>query len=136
MEIETLLVGGISGIIGFLASIGRDLFNERSKNNIKQKQFKREKLEEIFILIDKVFIETSKDPEIRDLENGTGAKLRVNIKFYFPILENHYKIFLNSYSSFNKKMREEKIEDNDYDIFRNGYNNFIQKVVNESKKYI
>ena len=51
MEIGTLLAGGI---IGFISAIGKDLILEKNKNKTKVKDFKRQKLEEIFILMDRV----------------------------------------------------------------------------------
>jgi hypothetical protein len=50
--LELLLVGGL---IGFLSAIGKDYLLEQKKQLAKEKTFKRQKLEEVFVLMSNFF---------------------------------------------------------------------------------
>lgn len=100
MELLTL---GLGGLIGFLSAVGKDLLLERSKNITKTKDFKRQKLEEIFILMDKLSQETIKPLKYKGSLDGVGAKLGMIIRFYFPELNTDYKQFLQVFQSTSQK---------------------------------
>lgn len=137
MELATL---GLGGLIGFLSAIGKDLLLEKSKNIIKTKDFKRQKLEEIFILMDKVSQETIKPLKYKGSLDGVGAKLGMIVRFYFPELNTDYKQFLQVFQSTSQKTMtyDENISLSQEEIlaYYEAHRIFIDKVVKESKKYV
>ncbi len=137
MELATL---GLGGLIGFLSAIGKDLLLEKSKNIIKTKDFKRQKLEEIFILMDKVSQETIKPLKYKGSLDGVGAKLGMIVRFYFPELNTDYKEFLQVFQSTSQKTMtyDENMSLSQEEIlaYYEAHRIFIDKVVKESKKYV
>jgi hypothetical protein len=137
MELATL---GLGGLIGFLSAIGKDLLLEKSKNIIKTKDFKRQKLEEIFILMDKVSQETIKPLKYKGSLVGVGAKLGMIVRFYFPELNTDYKEFLQVFQSTSQKTMtyDENMSLSQEEIlaYYEAHRIFIDKVVKESKKYV
>ncbi|PHO11140.1 hypothetical protein CPG37_01465 [Malaciobacter canalis] len=135
-----LLTLGIGGLIGFLSAIGKDFLLEQSKNKIKTKDFKREKLEEIFILMDKVSQESLKPLKYKGSLDGIGAKLGMTIRFYFPDLNKDYQDFLKVFQEVTQKTitLDDKINltEEDIKMFYTAYGLFIDKIVLESKKYV
>jgi hypothetical protein len=53
MEIEKLVLLLVGGVIGFIASIAKDYFVEKTKRKYKEIELKREKAEELYILLEK-----------------------------------------------------------------------------------
>ena len=51
MEVSSILIGGA---IGFMSAIAKDFLLENKKSKEKKLQFKKEKLEEIFLLIGRI----------------------------------------------------------------------------------
>jgi hypothetical protein len=137
MDLVTL---GIGGLIGFLSAIGKDFLLESSKNKNKIKELKKEKLEEIFILMDKVFQESLKPLKYKGSLDGVGAKLGMTIRFYFPDLNQDYQKFLKVYLNVTQKTmtldNEINLSQEDIDTFYKAYGLFIDKIVLESKKYV
>ena len=80
MDLATLVMGGL---IGFLSAVGKDFLTEHNRNKIKIKDFKRQKLEEIFILMDKVTQETIKPLKYKKSLDGVGANQNLNLKCNF-----------------------------------------------------
>ena len=110
---------------------------ERTKNKNKIKEFKRQKLEEIFILMDKAREEVLNPISNKGTLSGIGAKLAMTIRFYFKALENDYYIFLNTFSIIsNKSSTKDGLTTDEIKYFYNEYKIFINKIVNESSKYI
>lgn len=66
MEIEKLVLLLVGGLIGFIASIAKDYLVEKTKKKYKDIDFKREKLEELFILVSRNFNESIKPIELRN----------------------------------------------------------------------
>lgn len=137
MELLTL---GLGGLIGFLSAVGKDLLLERSKHITKTKDFKRQKLEEVFILMDKLSQETIKPLKYKGSLDGVGAKLGMIIRFYFPELNTDYKQFLQVFQSTSQKTMtyDESISLSQEEImaYYEAHRIFIDKVVKESKKYV
>lgn len=135
-----LLTLGIGGLIGFLSAVGKDFILEDNKNKIKRKEFKKQKLEEIFILMDKLSQESLKPLKYKGSLDGVGAKLGMTIRFYFPDLNQYYQTFLKIYQEITQKTMtlEDKINlsQEDINIFYKAYGIFLDKIVLESKKYI
>lgn len=134
-----LLTLGVGGLIGFLSAVGKDFFLEHNKNKIKIKDFKRQKLEEIFILMDKVSQETVKPLKYKNSLDGVGAKLAMIIRFYFPELNDDYHIFLKVFQKISQKTitLDENISLTTEEIttYYKAHQIFINKIVEESKKY-
>ncbi|MFA6397218.1 MAG: hypothetical protein WCW84_14755 [Sulfurimonas sp.] len=128
-----LLVAG--GFIGFVSAVGKDFLLEKSKNKLKEKEFKRIKLEEVFILTKTFFEESIKPIEYRN--NTDHSKLPMIIRFYFKNLNQVYNLFLATY----QKLQESHFDQEKKDLHENTenfakqYKLFIDKVVEESKKY-
>lgn len=125
----------IGGIIGFLSAVGKDFLLEKSKNKLKEKEFKRTKLEEIFILTKPFFEDAIKPIEYR--KNPDNAKLPMIIRFYFNNLQEEYDLFLDAYqklqlSHFDKEQKDLQESTVKFAI---QYQSFMNKVVEESKKY-
>jgi len=125
----------IGGLIGFLSAVGKDFLLEKSKNKIKEKEFKRTKLEEVFVLTKSFFEDSIKPIEYR--KNNDHSKLPMIIRFYFDNLMPDYNLFQNAYI----KLQESHVDHEKKDLrknteeFGNQYKLFIDKVVEESKKY-
>lgn len=136
MEKYILLILG--AIIGFIASIMKDYFAEKTKNKYKDLEFKKEKLEELFILVSRTFNETLKPLDLRNnLDKDSGAKTAMIIRFYFPHLFKDYQDFLQNYSIINQKIVEnyKSIQPEDFNHFTKEYQKFLKVLETESKKY-
>ena len=137
MDLATL---GLGGLIGFLSAIGKDFILESTKNKVKIKNFKREKLEEIFILMDKVTQETIKPLKYKNSLDGVGAKLGMIIRFYFPELNEDYNKFLQIFQKVSQKTitldENVTLSTDEITNYYEAHRVFINKVVEESKKYV
>jgi hypothetical protein len=135
-----LLILGAGGLVGFLSAIGKDIIIENKKNGAKLKEFKRQKLEEIFILMDKVSQETIKPLKYKNSLDGVGAKLGMIIRFYFPELNDDYHIFLKVFQKISQKTitLDENISLTTEEIatYYKAHQVFINKIIEESKKYV
>lgn len=137
MDWLTLIVGGL---LGFLSAVGKDVLLEKSKNKLKTKDFKRQKLEEIFILMDKVSHETVKPLRYQGSLDGVGAKIGMLIRFYFPHLNDEYNKYIQIFQetvlrTFELNERE-SLSTEELTKYYNAHRLFINEVVTESKKYI
>ncbi|MDD3476400.1 MAG: hypothetical protein PHI38_05995 [Sulfurimonas sp.] len=136
MDLATLVIGGL---IGFLSAIGKDFILENNKKKAKIKDFKRQKLEEIFILMDKVSQETIKPLKYKNSLDGVGAKLGMIVRFYFPELNDDYDIFLKVFQTIYQKTitLDENISLTTEEIATHykAHQVFINKIVEESKRY-
>ena len=103
MEKYLLLILG--AIIGFIASIAKDYFVEKTKKKYKDIDFKREKLEELFILISRTHIESIKPIALRNNieDKDAGAKAGLISRFYFPSIHKNYQEYINAYIIINQK---------------------------------
>ena len=137
MDTITLLIGGV---IGFLSAVGKDFILENKKSKDKLKEFKRQKLEEVFVLMDKIAQETIKPLKYKNSLDRIGAKLGMIIRFYFPELGSDYHHFLKVFQNISQKtltldvhvsLTEEEIA-----TYYKAHQDFINKIVEESKKYV
>ncbi len=137
MDWLTLLMGGL---LGFLSAIGKDFFLEKSKNKVKNKDFKRQKLEEIFILMDKVSQETIKPLRYKGSLEGVGAKIGMLVRFYFPHLNDDYNKFIKVFEKTSLRTFElderESLSTEEITSYYEAHRLFINEVVTESKKYV
>lgn len=137
MEVLTLIVGGA---IGFISAIGKDWLIENKKQKIKKQEFQREKLEEIFILMDVTFRSTLVPIEA-STSNYNGAKLSMLIRFYFPNLQEEYKKYLDLFQKINlikvenfMQKTNKKVDNELVKKFSSQYQSFLSCLVDESKK--
>lgn len=135
MEIATLIVGGL---IGFLSAVGKDFLLEKNKSKAKNKEFKRQKLEEVFILMDQVSQEAIKPLMLKNSTSDSGARIGMIIRFYFPSLNDDYNKFIQIFQSIipktlsdNTKLTVEEIK-----TYYEAHRIFQARVVEESKKYV
>lgn len=132
IDFFTLLSGAI---IGFLVSIAKDYISENRKIKVKDKEFKRNKIEETFILLEKTYENTFHfQDNTYNLEVDIN-KLRMLTAFYFPDLSDAYQKFYTVYYSFvlknNSTQKNFQARDLEFEflVFRN-------KIIEESKKYV
>lgn len=123
MDILSILVGSI---IGFLSSIAKDYFIEEKKKKEKMLEFKRVKLEEIFLLMDKLNKNASKPLEMQNLLDAAEVKLPMILRFYFPSLFNDFQVYLKKFQESNPL--------GDNQEYEKAYQIFMDKVVEESNK--
>lgn len=137
MTLDSIVTLVIGAIIGFLVSVAKDLIIENKKKNEKKKQFKREKLEELFVILDK-FNDSVMEPISQFSPLEEKAKLGMIIRFYFSDeLQDSYKLLLNASGDVLKVKTE---NNNHLDIyfqkFAPEYIKLLNKIVEESKKYL
>jgi hypothetical protein len=142
VEKETWSIIGI--IVGFGLSVLKDFISEKTKKNFKENELKREKAEELYILLEKYkdsfFIKCNDLSTVlkKDLiyneyldktikvssENYNFSRMEMLLKIYFKELYPKYKLV--------KKQKEEfyKIEDNF--VFENQHDNLEENKKNLS----
>ena len=136
MEKYLLLILG--AIIGFIASMAKDYFVEKTKKKYKDIDFKREKLEELYILIHKIFLESIKPIELRNIitNNDDCIKSSLITKFYFPSINNAIDKYSDISIEINKKFFDKKaLSSDEKDNFIKEHKKVIDIIVSESKKY-
>jgi hypothetical protein len=135
-----LITLGIGGLIGFVSAIGKDFLLERSKNQIKNKDFKRQKLEEVFLLMDQITRETIKPLKYKGSLDGVGARLGMIINFYFPELKPDYDQFIEIFQSTYQKTitsgENTMLSPEEIFTYYEAHKKFINTIIKESKKYI
>jgi len=135
VAIIMLIVGAL---IGFLAAVGKDALLENKKNIQKEKEFKKQKLEEAFELANFTFVNNIKPLEIRESDGGhNGAKLSMIIRFYFPSLDAELKLFVDGVVAINKifDIKNDTSIESEFTVFANIYRKFSAKIVEESKSF-
>jgi hypothetical protein len=137
MTIDSIGMLILGAIIGFLVSIAKDWLMENRKDKEKKKQFKREKLEEIFVLLDKVNQNALNPIQLYD-ESVETAKLTMMIRFYFPdTLHEVYKDFLSNYTEVHHvKLAGQNYMDKYMQNLSKVYSDFCSKLTEESRKYL
>ena len=137
MEKYLLLILG--AFIGFIASIAKDYFVEKTKKKYKDIDFKREKLEELFILASMIFNESIKPIELRNKieDKDAGAKAGLISRFYFPLIHKNYQEYLNAYTIINQKTMNDynSVSIDELSDFTKEYQKFLNILELESKKY-
>ncbi|MEA2018849.1 MAG: hypothetical protein U9N59_10415 [Campylobacterota bacterium] len=132
MEVSSILIGGA---IGFMSAIAKDFLLENKKSKEKKLQFKKEKLEEIFLLVGRISKEVQKPASMFQTIGDDGSRLGMILRFYFPTLHQEYLIFLKDYMLVANATMQNKIPDqNDMIKFNKSYQVFLEKLVNESNR--
>ena len=139
MEIEKLVLLLVGGVIGFIASIAKDYFVEKTKKKYKDIDFKREKLEDLFILISRTYIESINPLELRNKieDKDAGAKAGLISRFYFPSIFKNYQEYINAYIIINQKTMNDykSVSIDELSNFTKEYQKFLNILELESKKY-
>lgn len=138
MEIEKLVLLLVGGLIGFIASILKDYFVEKTKKKYKDIDFKREKLEELYILIHKTFLESIKPIELRNniTNNDDCIKSSLITKFYFPSINKAIDEYSDISIEINQKIFDNKaLSSDEMENFIKEHQKVIDIIVSESKKY-
>jgi len=137
MEKYLLLILG--AVIGFIASIAKDYFVEKTKKKYKDIDFKREKLEELFILISRTYIESINPLELRSKieDKDAGAKAGLISRFYFPSIFKNYQEYINACLVINQKTMNDykSVSIDELTNFTKEYQKFLNILELESKKY-
>ena len=136
MEIEKLVLLLVGGGIGFIASIAKDYFVEKTKKKYKDIDFKREKLEELFIMISKTCNESFKPIESRNYSGNEEYSIKSSLitRFYFPSIHEKVERYIAAYIEFNKKHKS--FSNDEKESFLKEYDEVIDIIVLESEKYI
>ena len=139
MEIEKLVLLLVGGVIGFIASIAKDYFVVKTKKKYKDIDFKREKLEDLFILISRTYIESINPLELRNKieDKDAGAKAGLISRFYFPSIFKNYQEYINAYIIINQKTMNDykSVSIDELSNFTKEYQKFLNILELESKKY-
>ena len=137
---EKILFVIIGGIVGFLASIAKDYFVEKTKKRYQDRDFKREKLEELFIIVSRMFNQSIKPIEARDEINDyrdDGAKAALITRFYLPSIFKDYQKYIDSYICINQKTitNYKSVSKDELSNYSKEYQVFLRVLESESKKY-
>lgn len=141
----------IGGLIGFFAAVGKDLIVKWIDNKKEMKKFHREKIEEIFRLVDKASDELVRLPT-RMVDSNTqvsydfddcSSRLAMLIQFYAPNLEVNYHEYLMTYKNTHMYLIDMVSKQNDGSDFITimsqyfeKYKAFKQMIRDEAKKYL
>jgi hypothetical protein len=145
MEMEKLVLLLVGGVIGFIASIAKDYFVEKTKKKIKENELKRNKLEELYMEVVKWFSFSSLS--YVNFINNTGnlGLLEAKRKFDYDlikiemIISIYSETLIKDYNEIISQMHKlDKLEENDkytnlYHDFCNLSENFKKKIVQKIK---
>jgi hypothetical protein len=135
MDFEKLIYVVVGAIIGFTLSLAKDWLMESKKQKEKEKQFKREKLERAFMILEdfnnKV---TSIEPiSLREGEYNSN-ELNMIIRFYFDDIYKEYSTYLNIAILCLNNVKIKKLGDNELQNYYKEYKKIVTLLVNENKK--
>jgi len=135
-RVIAVLIGVIvGGIITFFLTLLKDFLIEEKKQKENIKQLKREKLEDVFTLLEQVHKNALLPMQLYK-DDVESAKLTMLIRFYFPNIYSEYQKFVKEYAEITKL----KISQKDYlERYKNGfsktYHDLCNQIVEESKKF-
>lgn len=128
MEILNFIVGGL---ISFISITGKDWLIENKKEKEKGRQFKREKIEEIYMISKKMndFMSLSMDYKI-DANFADPTKLQMNVNLYFlDELGKEINVFLLDY----EKAILEKMNNTFKQFDSSSFDTLIKKIIKTIK---
>lgn len=132
MDKNKIILLVIGAIIGFVVSLAKDWVMEGKKQKERSKQSKREKLEEIFILVSKLHKDYFKP--IGFMDNIEAERLSMLIRFDFPSLENQHNKFIDGMLEITRlKLKEEDHLAFYFGEFHDYVREFVNAIVKESK---
>ena len=134
MDFEKLIYVVVGAIIGFTLSLAKDWLMESKKQKEKEKQFKREKLEKAFILLNDYNNKVT-SPELKPLSDGeyNPAELSMIIHFYFRNIKEPFGEYVKNSSEFSLKLKIDHDGEGVKDIFKE-YGEIVKLLIEESKK--
>jgi len=135
VDLEKLIYITVGAIIGFALSLAKDWLMESKKQKEKEKQFKREKLERAFMILEdfnnKV---TSIEPiSLREGEYNSN-ELNMIIRFYFDDIYKEYSTYLSIAILCLNNVKIRKLGDNELQNYYKEYKKIVTLLVDESKK--
>ena len=131
MDFGSMVAGGI---IGLAVAIAKDYFGDKRKEKEKEKQFRREKLEKAFMILND-YQNKIISPELISLNEGeyNSLELIMIIKFYFPNLEVFFDEYILMASEFSLKLKLDKESDGIKNVYKK-YGEMCKLLIEESKK--
>jgi len=134
MELAPVFVSLGSASFGYLAKAFVDSKMETKKQKEKEKQFKREKLEKAFMILND-YQNKITSLELVSLSDGeyNSSELTMIIKFYFPNLEVFFGEYVALSSEFSLKLKFDKETEGIEKIYKK-YGEMCKLLVEESKK--
>ena len=132
MDSEKIILLVLGAIIGFIASIIKDILLENKKKKIKDKELTRDRLEELF----KLLAELNEDilMPIESTKKHDTSRIAILIRFYFPQLHSEYKKFLTYYIEITKLKLEKKEFSDAHTKYSESLKILYNLIVEESKK--
>ena len=133
MDSEKIILLVVGAIIGFIASIIKDILLENKKKKIKDKELRRDRLEELF----KLFAELSEDILMSSTEftkKHESIRIAILIRFYFPEFEPECEKILTYYVEINKLKSEKKEFIDAHTKYSESLKILYNLIVEESKK--
>ncbi len=131
MDIGSMFAGGV---IGLVVALAKDWFLENKKQKEKEKQFKREKLEKAFMILND-YQNKITSLELVGLSDGKydSLELTMIIKFYFPNLEIFFGEYVVMTTEFSLKLKLDRETEGIEKIYKK-YGEMCKLLVEESKK--
>lgn len=133
MDLEKILLILAGGLVGFLSSVLKDYFIEKQKKQNKIIELKREKLEELFLILGRTFDVSLLPLNLREVNKGDGARAGMISRFYFPEILIEYQKYIFEYVSYCSKENPSSKEQQKY---TESYKNILKILEKESEKYI
>ena len=136
MDSEKLIYVVVGAIIGFALSLAKDWLMESKKQKEKEKQFKREKLERAFMILED-FNNKVISTDAISLREGeyNSNELNMIIRFYFNNIYKEYSNYLNVAIQCLTNIKEAKLEENELENYFHKYREIVNLLVLEKKSY-
>ena len=133
-DLEKLIYLVVGAIIGFALSLAKDFLMESKKQKEKEKQFKREKLEKAYMLLNDYQNKVT-SLELIPLSDGeyNSAELSMIIHFYFKNMKKPFGEYVKNSSEFSLKLKNNHDTEGIEDIFKE-YGDIVKLLIEESKK--
>ena len=133
MDSEKITLLVVGALIGFILSIIKDILLENKKKKIKDKEFKRERLEELFKLLSE--LNENIILPIEFYEKMDSSRISILIRFYFPQFHSEFKNFLMHYQKVQLlKLKEEEYTGTHMNNLMESVRALFTLIVEESKK--
>jgi len=135
MDLVPVFVSLGSASFGYLAKAFVDSKLETKKQKEKEKQFKREKLERAFMILEDL---NNKVTSINSISLRDGKynsnELNMIIRFYFDNIHKEYSKYLNVAMQCLMNIKNQKLEENELQNYFKEYKEIVTLLVHESKK--
>ena len=135
MDLTSALFGLGSTAFGYFLKVIGDYYLEDKKQKEKEKQFRREKLERAFMVLED-FNNKVTSEDVISLREGeyNSNELSMIIRFYFNNIHKEYSNYLDVATRYGIKIKIEKPEDSESKNYYKEYKEIVNLLVRESKK--